>query len=482
MLTNLELRDDVNLSYPPIASLVQRANYSPPFFVTMSAEIGEGITAQEYIESQLQLQVLWESTSIDCQLTREQDARELMPWDPNHCTHHDEPKRQQIFACLTCKEKNKQMNGICYSCSIQCHSSHELVELFTKRGFSCDCGTDRMESFGGCNLRKNFDKLEKACQDNRYGHNFDGRFCSCDSTYDRQSERGTMFQCVLGDACGEDWFHEECILGIPRESNATEPTSKTYPRGINVYDSLESATSDNVVRPEEDDENDSDEDDTIDGLPNQNEFVGFICWQCVEKHKDVLKKWSGWEGVALEGVERKKDGEKSEVKQNVDEGQKIEESASKETGASQASSENVDSSTNKRSHDDTDSQQSKKVKLDNSQISLFLVDGFQDMLLRSTDPDVLALLDSFPFLKEVEVVYEPPEDDDANSSLLDAGTKALNQLPRQQAIDGMHAYAIVRERVKEFLKPFAEQGKVVTESDVTTFFDQVQQKKKKPDG
>lgn len=438
----------------------------------------ENITAQQYIDSQLQL---------------EQDARELMPWDPNHCTHHDEPVWQQVFACLTCKEKNKQSNGICYSCSIQCHSTHNLVELFTKRNFSCDCGTTRMSSFGGCNLRKNFDKLDEPSKTNRYGHNFEGRFCWCDSVYNAQTERGTMFQCCLGDACGWDWFHEECILGLERQSpNMAQITSKTYPQGVNVLESLEPASSANVLRPEEendgleqtgsgDDDEVDGENDTLEGLPNQDEFTGFICWQCVLKNQHVMRKLSHMDSLTLEPVIRKSSSSidsKNKINGTDDTPNNFRESrqeigneAERESGQKPG----------KRSNPESNVSTTKKVKLENSTVgddpeySLFLVDGYQEVLASSTDLEIKSFLDKFPYMKEIEPVYEPPQDDDANSSLVDAGTKALNQLPREQAIDGMQAYAIVRERVKEFLKPFAEQGKVVTETDVNKFFDQVQQ-------
>jgi len=41
--------------------------------------------------------------------------------------------------------------------------------------------------------------------ENKYGHNFVGKYCRCDRGQD--GELGEMFQCVL---C-EDWFHEKCL-------------------------------------------------------------------------------------------------------------------------------------------------------------------------------------------------------------------------------------------------------------------------------
>lgn len=81
----------------------------------------ESLTAIDYINQQEEL---------------EREARILMPFDPNECTYELGELRQQVYACLTCSRTNdNQPIGVCYSCSIQCHSKHELVELFTKRSF-----------------------------------------------------------------------------------------------------------------------------------------------------------------------------------------------------------------------------------------------------------------------------------------------------------------------------------------------------------
>ncbi|ANB14418.1 hypothetical protein AWJ20_2006 [Sugiyamaella lignohabitans] len=436
-----------------------------------------------------------------------------MPYDPNHCTHHDAPMRQQLFACLTCRAKDKQDNGICYSCSIQCHSNHELVELFARRGFSCDCGTTRMASFGACNLRKNFDGLDTPEETNKYNHNFSGRFCSCDQVYDPSSEQGIMFQCLLGDACDEEWFHEECILGVDRlgtvetEANPESTSVKDdaiddtalkshYPQGVNMYDLLEPAESSVVKAPEEikeeqekseqnqdgnlavnneeDDEDEEgdedDEDDTLDGLPRQEDIGAFICWKCVEKNPILLKWGKSWPEVAHEPVVHG-------IFKTIEERELSIKSLKPEPSNRDVEKNEFD----KRALDDGVSsiQPLKKIKSDEQkqEVSLFLKPGFHDHVKASSDPDIKAFAEKFPFLLEEESVYEPPQDDDANSSLLDAGTRALNSIPRDQAINGMQAYSMIRERLSLFLRPFAEQGKVVTEHDVTNFFEEVRNEK-----
>ena len=105
-------------------------------------------------------------TAVDYIKTRdklEKEARELMPFDPSECTYGKGELRQPIFACITCSDENNEEIGVCYSCSIQCHSSHELVELFTKRNFVCDCGTTKMSKTidGGCKLRLKREENER---------------------------------------------------------------------------------------------------------------------------------------------------------------------------------------------------------------------------------------------------------------------------------------------------------------------------------
>ena len=43
-------------------------------------------------------------------------------------------KRQPLYACLTCSPvENEKSAGVCLACSLHCHESHNLVELYTKR-------------------------------------------------------------------------------------------------------------------------------------------------------------------------------------------------------------------------------------------------------------------------------------------------------------------------------------------------------------
>ncbi|KAL3844479.1 hypothetical protein ACJIZ3_001882 [Penstemon smallii] len=112
-------------------------------------------------------------------------------------------KRQAIFSCLTCTPDGNA--GVCTACCLSCHDGHEIVELWTKRNFRCDCGNSKFGEFF-CKLLANKD-VENS--ENAYNHNFKGTYCTCDLPYPdpNAEEQVEMIQCCI---C-EDWFHEEHI-------------------------------------------------------------------------------------------------------------------------------------------------------------------------------------------------------------------------------------------------------------------------------
>ncbi|CAG8627437.1 8983_t:CDS:2, partial [Ambispora leptoticha] len=175
-----------------------------PLLLMASKDTKEKVTtAVEFLEQQ---QIL------------EEEAAEILPWNFDQCTYSNGYIRQPVYACKTCKPNaNFESGGVCYSCSIACHAAsiyieqrvlldHDLVELFNKRKFRCDCGTARLGDHA-CQVEPK--KNEEINERNQYNHNFVGRFCWCDDEYDAEKEESNMFQCCV---C-EDWFHEGCVNG-----------------------------------------------------------------------------------------------------------------------------------------------------------------------------------------------------------------------------------------------------------------------------
>ncbi|QEU59343.1 hypothetical protein KDRO_B06110 [Kluyveromyces lactis] len=352
------------------------------------------ISVKEYVKRQEEL---------------EDEANKLMPYDPSHCTYSMGPIRQPIFACRTCNSI-----GVCYSCSIQCHSTCNLVELFDKRNFSCDCGTERQyehgEKFTPCNIRKNTTP-DIPDMSNRYGQNFKGLFCSCHREYDPNTTT-TMLQCVLGLECNEDWFHDHCILGI--EENPDPVT----------------------------------EDRKLPGFPDLSSFEGFISWVCIDKYSSIFEKLLSHE--ACDKIIAHKVYRRDLVSDQDSEGMTL------ETTKKRGLEEMEDSS---------------------GSYSLFLKEGYREEFKRLRDslPEGDPLKSFFthtaPFLTCEEKVYEPPEEQE-QGSLVEMGETALAQnLSHQQTLASVVAFQQIKSKLTDFLRPFAENDKVVSESDIKQFFD-----------
>lgn len=443
---------------------------------------------------------------INSQLALESEARELMPYSFAMCTNPLGALRQPVFSCKTCQSTSTPgpsfpsivrcgAAAICYSCSIACHGDHELVEIFNKRDVVCDCGTDRMPRGSSCALRKVAG--EKPREGNRYCHNYWGRFCACDADYDPESEKGTMYQCLLGDACGEDWFHDGCIVGEKRD----ESKRPAVEGGVVAGPEITAQCDRGEDGPEEEDE----DEERPDGFPEEDSFDAFICWLCVEKNP-WLKRYAGTPGF-LDAV-YKKDSPPSEAttnkKSNVEEASSVSNEAAEAESSKKRKADDVESDPEPKtprskraktpdpaaalsSSNDTLTDLTPQVctheflsppMQTTKPFSLFLAPTFRAQLCHC--PIHLPFLYPHPVLLEEEDTYEPPLDtsstgDDAASahsgnSLLDRGERALGMVDRVKAIEGVMAYNDLKEKVKGFLKPFAERGEAVGVEDVKRYF------------
>lgn len=387
------------------------------------------VTAVDYLSSQLSL---------------EREARDLMPYDPKVCSYTMGPTRQQVYACLTCLEKTGIPSGVCYSCSIQCHSDHNLVELFTKRNFTCDCGTTRTKWC--CSLRDGVDDdIPESL--NRYNHNFRGKFCHCARDYNPVEETGNMLQCILGDTCDEDWFHDYCIMGLPK----FDPPSPVEDdkQGVNVLDTLGEPGLDAETTNHNGNE---DKEQVIDGFPRFEDFDCYVCWQCVSNHRDFFDKIKDNTDIVADTLQRIEAPTISERNDKI-----------REQG----------SFLNTLKKRKMDYEYSVFLKSQHESHFKALYDQYQD------DNTIHSFLDEFPFLMKDDPVYEPPQDDDdGGSSVYDLGTKAINSLPREKAIEGVQVFEDIKTKLKDFLTPFAQDGKIVNKEDIQEFFENLKKKSK----
>ncbi|ODM14839.1 hypothetical protein SI65_09833 [Aspergillus cristatus] len=437
----------------------------------------ESHTAKEFIENQLQL---------------EADAREALPYSFDSCSQVLGPLRQNLFACITCNQATNPDEsytpaGVCYSCSISCHGEHTLVELFGKRDFVCDCGTTRLPPSAPCTLRNDPKTGQKGVHsqepaaNNQYNQNFQNKFCGCGESYDAEKEKGTMFQCLgLGTVetggCGEDWWHPECIVGLPRDWHNTEK--------------------------KEGEEHDEDEEPPLPpGFPAEDDFETFLCYKCIESNP-WLKRYAGTPGF-LPPIHHK--GDQFKVPENSDAGKEDSTTTPQEHGGN---------AKKRKLEDEEDEPAAKKPKADQTTpadpepksepeskpeqpqqltnkhdtlpktaptgiFSLFLKEDFRNHLCRC--PECYPHLSTHRQLREEEETYEPPlseaGDEEPNGggstgtgSLLDRGEAALSNMDRVRAIEGAMVYNHLRDKVKEFLKPFAESGTAVGAEDIKEYF------------
>ncbi|KAK0795446.1 hypothetical protein LTR02_007061 [Friedmanniomyces endolithicus] len=480
----------------------------------VSAASESSQTAQSYIDSQLQL---------------EQEAREVLCYQFDTCTKPLGPLRQSVFACLTCNpppaSRYQQFTpaGICYSCSISCHGEHTLVELFTKRDFECDCGTTRLEVSGtSCALRHNAATGRKggvvgelARDGNKYNHNHEGRFCGCGEEYDPEKEKGTMFQClglgtVENGGCGEDWWHPECLMGLPRSS--LEKTSQHLEGNgalKTVHEDVGADEEAGCGGPSRDGKVQTDTEPPLPpGFPAEDDFDHLICYKCAEAFP-WIKQYAGAPGF-LPGVPTK-----SATSTN----------GFAHTTSNESTSASDETQSKKRKPDDDTSgpQDSKRVKADietsslpvlapepatnghshdettatprhatlgpalTGRITLFLKDSFRDTLCRCSA--CFPRLAQHRQLLEEEESYEPPLSDSeaasqnggahasitgrsvhSGGSLLERGEAALSSMDRVRAIEGVMAYNHVKDKVKAFLQPFAQSGQPVGAEEIREYF------------
>ncbi|XP_074030520.1 putative E3 ubiquitin-protein ligase UBR7 [Leptinotarsa decemlineata] len=125
-------------------------------------------------------------------------------------------KRQALYSCLTClpeaKTDPEKGVGVCLACSYHCHDGHELVELYTKRNFRCDCGNSKFTNMD-CSL---YNEKTDTNDLNVYNQNFSGLYCVCHRPFPDPEDPvpDEMIQCII---C-EDWYHTR-HLGTEVPSN-----------------------------------------------------------------------------------------------------------------------------------------------------------------------------------------------------------------------------------------------------------------------
>lgn len=447
------------------------------------------------------------------------------------CTKILGPLRQNVFACLTCSPPPSAPGdpwspaGVCYACSVQCHGEHNLVEIFQKRNFTCDCGTTRLPATSPCSLRTNDATnrkggvhSEEPDANNKYNQNFRNRFCGCECDYDPFQQKGTMFQCLGLDnhdgGCGEDWYHPGCLVGMdPRWFDEMDGRRKPQP-SIKDSDGAELATIaeesaelQGEARDAPEEAVDDDDDPPMPpGFPEEDDFEGFLCYKCVEANP-WIKQYAGTMGflpaVVLYPAEKPPGPEVDEAatkKRKADadaEGQVEAKRAKNEADGAPAPAAEAPARAHTEAAEPPAGQDGAEVdgpspgsdcKLSGlpppaaGRFSLFFKEDFRDHLCRCA-PCLRRNARHHPQLLEEEDVYEPPmsaSGDDSThggggsgGSLLERGESALRNMDRVRAIEGAMAYNHLKERLKPFFQRFADSGRAVGAEDIKAYFAQL---------
>ncbi|TIC38436.1 hypothetical protein E3Q09_00008 [Wallemia mellicola] len=396
----------------------------------------------------------------------EAEARELLPFKADLCTQDydkneiGKPLRQAIYLCKTCGLDK----GVCVGCSIICHGDHDLLELFPKRGFVCDCPTSRFSK--ECSLKKL--KATYDSHPNHYNHNFQRRFCACDQIYEPAECDQEMYQCL---SC-EDWFHEGCL----------NLRDKNQEGRVNDENSEDAGP---VLR-----------------LP-RSKFDAFVCSECVlSPDLEHLRRYAGTPSFVLlesmKSLPQEGDDDESAIplkfsnKREHSEDGDYEENDVKRAKTGENESQSVPQEETiqacKVPAINEESQQflsnlsqnpPPKPPSEAPRADMFMLHGWRDKWCKCEN--CMTKLSKHPWLFAEEATYEPQEEEQEEKTLLQLGAEALNTLPREKALDGLKAYEKMSSSVKDFLKPFADTGKTVEAADINNFFSEQQQKLKNGD-
>ncbi|KAF9157575.1 putative E3 ubiquitin-protein ligase ubr7 [Actinomortierella ambigua] len=395
------------------------------------------------------------------------------------CTYSLGNIRQTLYSCLTCNPNPGEEAGFCYACSISCHGDHQLVELFTKRSFRCDCGTDKFKNTA-CKL----DPKPKGTLNplNTYNHNYLGRFCWCDKQYDPMKEESTMLQCVV---C-EDWFHDECIGVNPHTDDFDDFICRSCTRshsflrkyaldpvfviGLSAPDGISPQSASVIFNRKGGQEEvsiDVESSSTENGMKeNSTPSEG--------------KPASGEQGTSTAAARKhalEKDSANKEDRE-TQEHVKRPKTYSDPATVSSITPLNDTTSASEASQAPPAPKPREPCLLDDlndaypdREMSLFATEGWRDKLCRcKACMHTYTSTDKVPFILGEDPVYEDEDDDEDGASLLENGLKRLEKVDRVKVMDGMLAYTKFSDEIKSFLKPFSEQGKVVTAADISAFF------------
>ncbi|KAG6547870.1 hypothetical protein Mapa_010690 [Marchantia paleacea] len=390
-------------------------------------------------------------------------------------------RRQAVFSCLTCTPAGNA--GFCTACSFACHDGHEVVELWTRRSFRCDCGNSKFSSFE-CKLNKNKEQLNEG---NVYNQNYGGLYCTCRRPFpDPEIEdQGEMLQCCI---C-EDWFHETHLglppnLQVPRDEDG-EPTfdeliCQSCVRRCSFLEEYPELIAP-PVEVEDDEAPPSQESEalkvadvsTAEAPPTQTSVN-------VKPYPNGLTLETALGGRPVPSIEENGKAEKLEV------------SSTNHVGESSGSGGSVcklkrtceDESALTTSEEKPEDTTSVGPKVLESGQAVFLAKSWRTELCQCDACKAMYMAKGIEFLLDKEDTLQEYEESakrkrEEAKEKEDGTTQAfLQKLGHVQRIELVHGINNLATELESFLTPFGQSGKTVTSDDIYEFFDGLRKKRR----
>ncbi|KAJ2299463.1 hypothetical protein IWW55_004177 [Coemansia sp. RSA 2706] len=202
-------------------------------------------------------------------------------------------------------------------------------------------------------------------------------------------------------------------------------------------------------------------DKCIGKVPDEERYDDYICRECVDKHS-VLHSINS--SQAIYGI--------------VTDGQVIRLETSEDgccpiVADDSHSAPESDKPATKKARISTCQLRQKVGKIGGKQsFDLFMSDGWKDHICTCIDCMREIEHSGLGFLIKEEDLVEPEEDDTRTESLYESALRQMQTLDHTQAVDAAAAYHSLSRRLKDYLRPFATSGAVVTGQDIRAFFDQ----------
>ncbi|KAG8449102.1 hypothetical protein GDO86_015959 [Hymenochirus boettgeri] len=367
-------------------------------------------------------------------------------------------KRQALYACNTCTPNKEDPAGICLACTYKCHEGHDLFELYTKRNFRCDCGNGKFKQLE-CKL---FPEKEKCNTLNMYNHNFFGLYCTCQRPYPDPEDEvpDEMVQCIV---C-EDWFHGRhlgeaqpehidyqemvCQICMNRCSFLWAYASHLAIPGIVSISSAEKEYEDIDVNVD-------------DCLVGENSFQGGTNIKTEEQKEEITAH-----PIKEEDINKPNEASTStDIKQET-------------------SSEEVGHLVKPESSPKTlcKLKEIKIHKLSKCNAATFWPSNWRSKLCSCSDCkkmykdlDVLFLLDEGDTVQAYENKGKTQQATERRDPLM----TALSSMNRVQQVELICEYNDLKTELTDYLKRFAEEGKVVKTEDIQQFFEELRSRKRR---